>query len=151
MNDSHGTFLMFASFPVSVSHGELIVICEQRRHHWIRWSRYASTINLHCCFAAILQNEFCYVMYRRELKLWSKRECHARLIRFRAPFSEDRLNGKRVFTEREKDKIGLVSLNFLLVLFLVFLRTFPFYVKASMISDFSVGTFLDYVSFVCRL
>lgn len=35
---SHSTLLMLASFPVGISHGELVEIREQRRNHWVRGS-----------------------------------------------------------------------------------------------------------------
>jgi hypothetical protein len=53
LNDDnlHSTFLMFGSFPISVSHCELIVICEKRCYHWIRRSRYHPTriVRIHSC------------------------------------------------------------------------------------------------------
>lgn len=69
-------------------------------------------------------------MYRRGLKLWSKRECHARLIRFRALCSEDRLNGKRIFEDiwRERERqYWFGSLNFLLALIFGIFKDFPFW------------------------
>ena len=56
LNHSHSTLLMLASFPVRISHGELILIRQHRRHHRVRGPGYALTrffllgpIHCHCC------------------------------------------------------------------------------------------------------
>lgn len=35
--NSHGSFVVFSGFPVSVGHGELVEIREERRNHRVRW------------------------------------------------------------------------------------------------------------------
>jgi hypothetical protein len=46
--------MMFGSFPVSVSHCELIVICKKRCYHWIGGSRYHPTriVGIHSCYSS---------------------------------------------------------------------------------------------------
>ena len=56
LNYWHSLFLMFASFPVCISHDELILIRQHRSHHRVRGPAYALTrffllgpIHCHCC------------------------------------------------------------------------------------------------------
>lgn len=72
-DDSHGSFVVLAGFPVSVGHGELVEIREQRRDHWIdgavehlrilavRFRRHGSLSKLALCFGALAAPGLVYI------------------------------------------------------------------------------------------
>lgn len=53
LNHVHSTFLMLARFPVGISHGELVLIRQDRRHHRVCGSGYSPTriflLGVFCC------------------------------------------------------------------------------------------------------